>query len=1244
MCGVEIIHDPDAATEAKKIQVRPDAKDPFSKGSMCPKAPVLGPLHFDPSRLRHPVKKTANGWAEISWDEAYEAVERGLKSVRERYGQNAIASYLGNPIVHNLGMLLFVKTLTGAIGSRNIFSATSMDQLPHHFAAHYMFGHEFRIPVPDVDRTDYMILMGANPLASNGSIMTSAGITERLQEIKKRGGKFVVVDPRKTETAKIASEHCFIKPGTDVFFLLAFLHIIFRDKRVKLGRLGTHITGFESLEPLVDMFTPKAVALVIGMEAQTLERLAKEFLAQDRAVLYGRMGLSTQMHGGLCHWLINCINIVSGNFDTPGGMMFPEPAIELVRAKTQPNAAKRWHSRARGLAEFYGELPVSGMADEMLTKGEGQVRAFMTICGNPVLSSPSGNRLEPALEKLDFMVSIDNYINETTRHADIILPTPTGLEVDHYDLIFNTISVTNNAKFSEALFPVSAGRPYDWQVLKELTRRLSAKGLSLFDRLATPRRLVNWGLMLGAYGRLSHPKRWLSGLSLRKVLKSGHGINLGPLRPRVPTGLITPEKKIHMAPPVFLARLQEVREKEFADLAKAIKPNVDEFTLIGRRNVNTNNSWMHQFEKLSRSKLVRCTVMINPDDADRLLIGDGDDVAVSSRTGKIVLPAEITDTMMPGAVSIPHGFGHTRPGTRLPIAEAKPGVSVNDITDHLRVDPLTGNAAFSGTMVSIKALKARAKDEKITGKPLTIIYGTRTGNAEFLAQDAVKQARQHGMLGNAVAMDDLDIDALAALERVLVICSTYGEGDMPDNAQGLWDAITAPSAPALANGFYAVLALGDRSYETFCQAGRDWDRQLEKMGAERVVDRVDCDVDYTDAAAQWLEDVLPIIGLKGDQSTMITIDPRAETTASKYSRTNPMRAKLTARQVLTKPGSSKLTYHYAISHPGLSQHYKIGDIVNVLTKNRAQLVDDLLAFMGADNHASLRQRLTEEFEIRTPSSALIDKTIKIGDDAELRRNLGLGDADVIRPALARKDVLALLNLCPALAPDIPSLLALLRPLMPRSYSISSSPNVHKDEAHLTVASVRYEDDGRQHHGVGSVYLADMLEIGDVVPCYFVANKAFTLPDDGDCPIIMIGPGTGIAPFRAFLEEFKFRSNKGDSWLFFGDRNAKTDFLYEDEFKAHLSSGALTRLDLAFSRDQKRKIYVQDRMREEGAELFAWLERGAHIFVCGDEKNMAKDVDRALHDIIEKHGKLSTSAAREYTAALKQQKRYLRDVY
>jgi NADPH-dependent sulfite reductase flavoprotein alpha-component len=1263
MCGVKVIYDPqvEPADEAS-IKVTPDNDDPFSRGSMCPKAAALGPLHFDPNKLRQPVKKIDGQWQTISWEEAYQLVAEKIKATRDQYGANSIASYLGNPIVHNLGMMLFIKSLTRAIASKNVFSATSMDQLPHHFAAHYMFGHEFRIPVPDIDRTDFMILMGANPIASNGSMMTSAGVRRRLQEIQIHGGKFVVIDPRHTETAKIASDHHFIKPGTDLFFLLAFAHIIFRDKKVSLGRLRDHVSGFDELEPLFREYAPEKVAAITGMNTQLIEDLAKEFLSHSKAVIYGRMGLSTQPHGGLSHWLINTINLITGNLDSEGGMMFPTPAIDLAR-HSQREIFGRWKSRVRGLNEFAGELPVSAMAEELLQSGEGQVRAFVTICGNPVLSSPGGHRLDQALENIDFMVSIDNYINETTRHADVILPTPSGLEIDHYDLIFNSISVNNNVKFSEAMFPVGDQRPFDWQVLKELGNRIAPKGLSLMDRISTPRRIINLGLMLGPYGRLSSPKRWFTGLSLRKVIDSGHGINLGPLKARVPEGLKTADKKIHLAPDVFLQRLAEVTTEEYPNLLKQqdqLRDN-NAFTLIGRRNVSTNNSWMHQVKLLSRSKQVRCTAMINPDDAKALKLFDGEEVKVSSRTGEIILPVELTATMMSGVISIPHGFGHNKKGTRVPIADLKPGVSVNDITDHDRIDKLTGNAAFSGLPITIEKISSQYQQQSLSGKPLTIIFGSQSGNTEMIALELAKASGQHGLLGRVVAMDDVDITTLSEAERLLVVVSTFGEGDMPDNAEMLWKQINTLQSDVFNNRFYAVLGLGDRSYENFCQAGKDWDKKLAELGAERIAPLLECDVDYVENTDRWVDSILSDISAKGDQTKIVHLadEPLLAIRPRRANRHNPMQAVLLDRRALNKTGSSKHNMHYSLSLSDSGETYSVGDAFYIIPHNRAELVEQLITGCGFDGeliypeqNKTVRQRLTEDLEIRILGQSTLQRIAQCCTNSPLATLLG--KPELLAAYLRGKDLLSVLQAHPevfdAPALDAPELdgrerlLLSLAPMIPRAYSIASSPEKYPTEVHLTVASVDYSLDQRIHKGTCSAYLADEITLDDSISCYVVPNKYFSVPENPDAAMIMVGPGTGIAPFRGFLQERESKNHQGNNWLFFGDRNKDYDYLYSEEIEAMYQKGLLTKLDLAFSRDQQEKVYVQDRMKTQAVALFEWLENGAYFFVCGDAEKMAKDVDKVLHEIIQQQGNMDQQQADEYVEKLKQDKRYIRDVY
>ncbi len=1227
MCGIAVSVESNGGEQSDRIIVKPDPADPFSKGSMCPKAPALAALHVDPDRLRYPVKKTGDSWKQIDWEEALELVTTNLKSAAEKHGANAVGSYLGNPIVHNLGMMLFAKPFIKAIGSKNVFSATSMDQLPHHFAAHYMFGHEFRIPVPDIDRTDYMIIMGANPVASNGSIMTSAGVQERLRGIERRGGKFVVIDPRRTETAKIATEHYFIIPGRDVYFLLAFIHVLFRDGNAACGTMRPHVSGFENLEPLLHEFTPNKAAELCGVSAATIETLVSEYTAQERAVLYGRMGLSTQPHGGLCHWLINCINIVSGHFDCSGGMMFPSPAIEIVRGRRGQQSVGRWQSRVRGLNEFYGELPVSTMAEEMANEGDGQIRAFVTICGNPVLSSPGGKRLESLLPKMDFMVSIDNYINETTRHADVILPTPTGLENAHYDLIFNMISVANNVKFSEALFPPDKGRPYDWQVMKELTRRFSGKQ-SLLDRFATPQRIVNLGLLLGPYGRLSHPKRLLSGLSLKKVIESKHGISLGPLRSRMPQALATSDRKIHLAPEVFVAGLSALSAGE----------ETDGFRLIGRRNVATNNSWMHQFAKLSRSRLVRCTVMINDTDAKRLDVEDGEMVRVISRVDQIELPAEVTDAMMQGVLSIPHGFGHTRAGTRIRNAEAKPGVSVNDITDHLRVDALTGNAAFSGQPVQVQRIPGGRKARLNEGKPLTVLFGSQTGNAEMVARDLALIAEEHGMLGEVRDMDEVGLTDLVGLERVAVVCSTYGEGDMPDSAQALWEETEAAAADTLKGTHFSVLALGDQSYDNFNQAGKEWDQRFTELGADRVLDVCCADVDYDEKAEEWMAVALPAVANSGSQKTLVKAADIIKTTSSqRYNRRNPGLGRLVRKDRLTDPRSSKEVMHYEVALLSEGLAYSPGDTLNVLVENDPKLVSELLKQAGCEGnerigefHESLRELLTHYFEIRTPSKALLNR-------------IGLSISDN-REYLWGKDVLDLVREHASMLGEMETLATLLRPLTPRSYSISSSHDLHPGMVHLTVATVKYENVARSYGGVASTYLAERVAVGDKLQLYMAPNKSFTLPVSPDRPIVLIGPGTGVAPFRAFLQQRQFDGAKGPIWLLFGERQEQYDYLYRDELESFLVSGVLSRLDTAFSRDQDEKVYVQHKMRSAAPELWRWLCSEAVIYVCGDSEQMAPDVETELLHIISEQGSMTPTEAESFIQKLRKEKRYLLDVY
>ena len=666
----------------------------MSKGHICPKGTALADIHSDPDRLHQPMRKGEDGtFSPISWSDAYDLVESKISAIRKNHGKDAVAMYLGNPTVHNFGALVFQSFLKEALDSKNQYAATSLDQLPHHLAASQMFGHGLLIPVPDIDHTDHMVILGANPAASNGSLMTAPGMRDRLRAIRDRGGKVVLIDPRETESAKLADQHHFISPGTDAYLLAALLHVLLGDDLVKLSQYS-YLKNAEKLSELFEPWTPELAASHCGIPAEQIRAMAHEFTNAKTAVIYGRMGVSTQAHGGLCQWLINTINLVTGNLDSAGGQMFAKPAFPIVGRKGTTHEFRRWSSRVRGLPEFEGSLPTSVLAEEMLTPGEGQIKALITNAGNPVLSAPNGKKMEQALAGLDFYLALDIYINESTRHADLILPSPSGLETDHYDLIFNAISVRNVAKYSAQTIPPKPGLRYDWEIMKELSLRIGKPGFlkSQLLKWAKPDRILNLGLTFGPYGAFRKP--FSGGLNLKRLKENPHGVDLGALQPRLPSALRTPDRKVNVVPVIY--------EEALAQLPCEPAEPVEGFQLIGRRHLRGNNSWMHNSPRLMKGKN-RCTLMMNEEDASRLQLEEGQMLAVTSRVGEIQIPLEVTTTIMPGVVSIPHGYGHTRTKDSLVTAEANAGASVNDLTDEQQVDELTGNAAFSGQHVTITA-------------------------------------------------------------------------------------------------------------------------------------------------------------------------------------------------------------------------------------------------------------------------------------------------------------------------------------------------------------------------------------------------------------------------------------------------------------------------------------------------------------------------------------------------------------
>ncbi|MFW8627700.1 molybdopterin-dependent oxidoreductase [Deinococcus sp. ME38] len=671
ICGLKI-----TVQGGRVTDVRGDPDDPLSRGHICPKGTALPDLHADPDRLKAPMRRVGDSWEPMEWDAALDHVAARLRAVREQHGPDAVATFQGNPSVHNSGTLLSAGAFLKALGSRSRYTATSIDQLPHHFAGAEMFGHPLLLPIPDVDRTDFFLMMGANPLASNGSIMTAPGIRDRLKAIRARGGRVVLLDPRRTESAEYATDFHHIRPGTDALFLLALLNEVFASGLERTAHLGGVMTGLDSLKAAAAPFTPEAVEARTGVSAGVTRELARAFATAPRAAAYGRIGLSIQEFGGLCQWLVNALNAVTGHLDTVGGAMFPAPAFDLLAgAKAGATHHGRHHTRVRGLPEFDGELPNVALAEEILTPGDGQIRALVTVAGNPVLSVPDGAALDRALGSLDFMVSIDPYLNETTRHAHVILPPAFGLEVPHYDVIFHHFAVRNTARYSQPVFPIRPDQRFDYQIFDGLVQRLTGKAL------ATPEQRLSAGL---AHGR--------SGLTLDDLKVNPHGVDLGPLQPCLPGRLLTATGELHLAPAPMLADLPRLR----ATLDQTPEPLV----LIGRRQLRSNNSWMHNTPRLMRGP-DRCTVQLNPADAQGL--EHGQTVLIRSRVGEITAPLEITDTVMPGVACLPHGFGHARSGIRLSTAARHAGASLNDLTDPTRIDALTGNAAVNGTPITVHA-------------------------------------------------------------------------------------------------------------------------------------------------------------------------------------------------------------------------------------------------------------------------------------------------------------------------------------------------------------------------------------------------------------------------------------------------------------------------------------------------------------------------------------------------------------
>ncbi|WP_406259160.1 molybdopterin oxidoreductase family protein [Streptomyces sp. JL3001] len=732
-CGLTLTIEGTAVTGA-----RGDRDDVFSRGFICPKGASFGAVDGDPDRLRTPLVRRDGELREATWEEAFDAVAAGLRPVVERYGPNSVGVVLGNPNVHTVAGALYPPILMAGLRTRSVFTASTVDQMPKHVSSGLLFGDALAIPVPDLDHTDHLLLIGANPLESNGSLCTAPDFPGKLKALKARGGTLTVIDPRRTRTARLADRHVAIRPGTDALLLAAMAYVLFEEDLVALEELAQHVQGVEELRAEVGDFTPESVADACDVDADTIRALARELAAAPTAAVYGRIGSCTVPHGTLASWLVDVLNVLTGNLDRPGGALFPQAATDKTPRPAGPGhgfTLGRWHSRVSRHPEAKGELPLSALAEEIDTAtAEGEpIRALVAVASNPVLSAPDGDRLDKALGSLDFMVSVDPYLNETSRHAHVVLPPPPPSQSPHHDFAFNTLAVRNQVRYTPAAVPLEPGRMAESEILARLI--LAATGMHGADPAAVDAMVVDQTLGKAVkephspvHGRdpkelaaqltgVSGPERRLDmmlrlgpygdgfgvrpdGLTLEKLLAHPHGIDLGPLKSRLPQPLKTVSGKVELLPAPIAGDLPRLRE--------ALMHRPDGLVLVGRRHLRSNNSWMHNVPALTGGSN-RCTLHIHPQDAERLGVRDGAAVRLKGAGGEVTAPAEVTDAVRPGVVSLPHGWGHDRPGTRLGHAATDPGVNVNQLLDGSLLDPLSGNAVLNGVPIEVSPVS-----EKIT--------------------------------------------------------------------------------------------------------------------------------------------------------------------------------------------------------------------------------------------------------------------------------------------------------------------------------------------------------------------------------------------------------------------------------------------------------------------------------------------------------------------------------------------------
>lgn len=1309
------------------VKITGNREHPSNFGRLCTKGSSAHLALRQSGRLEHAYARDRRGQdlAPRPMAQALRETARRLRAVIDAHGPDAVSLYVSGQMSIE-AQYLANKLAKGFIGTNNIESNSRLCMASAGSGYKLSLGADGPPgSYQDIDRADLFLVIGAN-MADCHPILYL-----RMMDRVKAGARLIVVDPRRTTTAEKAHLHLAIKPGTDLALLNGLLHLLHEAGKTDAAFIAAHTDGWEAMPDFLRDYAPERVEALTGIAAAQLRQAADWIGAAPEWMSCWTMGLNQSTHGT---WNTNALcnlHLATGRICRPGSgpfsltgqpnamggreMGYMGPGLpgqrSVLSAADRAFVEARWGVPAGTLHARLGQ----GTIDLFQRMAAGEIKACWIICTNPVASVANRANVLAGLRAAELVIAQDAYLDtETNRHADILLPGALWAEAD---------GVMINSERTLTLMPRAVPPPGDalpdWRIIAAVAGEMGyghafqyASAAEVFDEIAGfSNPATGYDLRGASHARLREtPLQWpcarADGPDRNPIRYLNDGVSQpwreeeDGARPRLAFATANGRAQFHARPHVDPAELPDVDYPMVLNTGR----------LQHQWHTLTKTGKVPMLNKLNPAPFVE----IHPDDATALGIAAGDSVEIRSRRGRAVLPAVVTDRVRPGNCFAPMHWNDV-------YGEA---LCINAVTSDA-IDPLSQQpelkfcavalcrvsapadrttaaeppAASAGRAAPAEAMAAPLGLAADTGEAairiigprprVTLLWASQTGNAESLVERSAAALAAAGFALRTACMADYALDGLARTPYLLLITSTFGDGEAPDNGQDLWRALSAADAPQLASLRHAVLALGDSNYEAFCGHGRRLDRRLAQLGARPLLARVDCDTDFEAPAQAWLESAIAAIhaaeaerqghpagGLMPDDiagalaagasparaprpasAIVPTIAPPTPAGSppgmrpAPPSRKRPARARLVGNQRLNAHGD-KDTRALALDTSDSGLAYQAGDALGVWPVNCPALVEELLAQAGLSGDAvasvpgvgdmPLAQALSAHYEIARPAPATLALIAEHTRDPGLRQLLAEERRTDLRQWLWGKQLADVLHAFPAALPAQAWLGALKR-LQPRLYSIASSPKAHPGEVHLTVSAVRYDNGRRQRKGVSSTFLADRAGDADV-PVFVQEASHFRPPRQGDTPMIMVGPGTGVAPFRAFLQERRARGDGGRNWLFFGERHAASDFYYRDELQALRDDGLLTRLDLAFSRDQAAKVYVQDRMREHGAQLWAWLQEGAHFYVCGDAERMAKDVDAMLRQVVAEHGGLDADAAAAYVARMTADKRYLRDVY